>query len=47
MAALVCDICGGKLIVGAGGITVCDSCGMEYSVERMREKSKKSKVLCK
>ena len=38
MAALVCDICGGKLIVGAGGITVCDSCGMEYSVERMREK---------
>ena len=38
MAALVCDICGGKLIVGAGGVTVCDSCGMEYSVERMREK---------
>ena len=38
MAALVCDICGGKLIVGAGGVTVCDSCGMEYSIERMREK---------
>ena len=42
MAALVCDICGGKLIVGAGGITVCDSCGMEYSVERMREKAYRS-----
>ncbi len=26
MAALVCDLCGGKLIMGAGGIAVCDSC---------------------
>lgn len=38
MAALVCDLCGGKLVMGAGGIAVCDSCGMEYSTERMREK---------
>lgn len=38
MAALVCDICGGKLVMGAGGIAVCDSCGMEYSIDRMREK---------
>lgn len=38
MAALVCDICGGKLIMGAGGIAVCDSCGMEYSTDRMKEK---------
>lgn len=38
MAALVCDICGGKLIMGAGGIAVCDSCGMEYSIDRMKEK---------
>lgn len=38
MAALVCDLCGGKLVMGAGGIAVCDSCGMEYSADRMKEK---------
>ena len=38
MAALVCDICGGKLAMGAGGIAVCDSCGMEHTKERMQEK---------
>jgi len=38
MAALMCDICGGKLIMGSGGIAVCDSCGMEHSQDRMKEK---------
>lgn len=38
MAALVCDLCGGKLVMGAGGIAVCDSCGMEHSADRMKEK---------
>lgn len=38
MAALVCDLCGGKLIMGAGGIATCDSCGMEHSADRMKEK---------
>ena len=38
MAALTCDICGGKLVMGSGGIATCDSCGMEYSIERIREK---------
>lgn len=38
MAALVCDLCGGKLVMGSGGIATCDSCGMEHSPERMREK---------
>lgn len=38
MAALVCDICGGKLIMGVGGIATCESCGMEHSVDRMKEK---------
>ncbi|MEG1526452.1 MAG: hypothetical protein RSA96_02340 [Erysipelotrichaceae bacterium] len=38
MAALVCDICGGKLSMGTGGIAVCDSCGLEHTKERMREK---------
>lgn len=38
MAALVCDLCGGKLIMGSGGIAVCDSCGMEHSQDRMKEK---------
>lgn len=38
MAALVCDICGGNLVMGSGGIAVCDSCGMEHSPDRMKEK---------
>jgi len=38
MAALVCDLCGGKLVMGAGGVAVCDTCGMEHSQERMKEK---------
>ena len=38
MAALVCDICGGKLVMGAGGIATCESCGMEHSQDRMKEK---------
>lgn len=38
MAALVCDICGGKLIMGAGGVATCESCGMEHSANRMKEK---------
>lgn len=38
MAALVCDLCGGKLTMGAGGIATCESCGMEHSPDRMKEK---------
>lgn len=38
MGALVCDICGGKLIMGTGGVAVCDSCGMEYSKDAVKEK---------
>ena len=38
MAALVCDLCGGKLVMGSGGIATCDSCGMEHSADRMKEK---------
>lgn len=38
MAAPVCDLCGGKLVMSAGGIAICDNCGMEYSSDRMREK---------
>lgn len=38
MAALTCDLCGGKLVMGAGGIATCDDCGMEHSSERMKEK---------
>lgn len=38
MAALVCDICGGKLSMGSGGIAVCESCGMEHTKERLQEK---------
>lgn len=38
MPALTCDICGGKLKMGKGKIAVCESCGMEHSVDRVREK---------
>lgn len=39
MAMLVCDVCGGNLQMDAGSKTAtCQFCGMQYSVERMREK---------
>lgn len=38
MATLLCDICGEKIIVRAGGTIVCENCGMEYSKERLKEK---------
>jgi hypothetical protein len=37
MAALKCDICGGKLRAKSGGIFECDSCGMEYDKTRIQE----------
>ena len=39
MSALICDICGGKLLVGTGGIAQCDSCQTEHTKERVREKA--------
>lgn len=39
MATLVCDICGGKLVMGAGGKAVCENCGMEYNSDWIREKA--------
>lgn len=38
MNALVCDICGGKLVIQSGGVAKCESCGMEYTKERIQEK---------
>jgi len=38
MATLTCDICGGKLVMGPNGFAVCESCGMQHSIDRMREK---------
>ncbi|MDR2559623.1 MAG: hypothetical protein LBC86_08815 [Oscillospiraceae bacterium] len=31
MKKLVCDVCGGRLLIRSGGVPKCDSCGMEYS----------------
>lgn len=40
MAALTCDICGGKLIMDASGeFAVCESCGMQHSKERVKTKA--------
>lgn len=38
MAALRCEICGGKLIGKPSGIFECDSCGIEYSTEWAKQK---------
>jgi len=39
MQALVCDVCGGTLRMEAGGETaVCQYCGVQYTLERLREK---------
>lgn len=38
MAALSCEICGGKLIGKPGGIFECDSCGMEYDTSWAKAK---------
>ncbi len=39
MANLVCDVCSGTLVMSSGGQkAVCSGCGIEYSVERLREK---------
>lgn len=39
MPTLVCDVCGGKLLVDEGGKTAtCQYCGIQHSIERLREK---------
>lgn len=35
---ILCDVCGGPLMIAAGGVAVCKNCGMEHSIERVREK---------
>ena len=37
MAALQCEICGGKLTAKAGGIFECEYCGMQYDKTRIQE----------
>lgn len=43
---LKCDICGGNLIVQTGGnLVACGTCGIQYSVERIREKAQEAKKI--
>ena len=37
MAALVCEICGGKLMAKSGGLFECEYCGMQYDKTRIQE----------
>ena len=37
MAALQCEICGGKLMAKSGGIFECEYCGMQYDKTRIQE----------
>lgn len=39
MSNLTCDICEGKITIKAGGVAVCEVCGMEHSKERLLEKT--------
>lgn len=38
MGALICDVCGGKLVMGSAGMAICESCGLQHSVDRVKEK---------
>ena len=38
MAALQCDLCGGKIVGKAGGLFECGNCGMEYDAEWAKTK---------
>ena len=38
MELLMCDVCGGKLVMQEGKIAKCEYCGLEYSTESLREK---------
>lgn len=38
MGKMQCDVCGGPLAIDAGGRSAtCKNCGMEHSIERVRE----------
>lgn len=44
MVALKCDICGGRLVMDAKGeFAICQSCGLAYSFERLKQKAQKIK----
>lgn len=38
MAEMKCDLCGGRIVVGLGGVARCQNCDMEYSQDRVQEK---------
>lgn len=40
MGVLGCDICGGNIIIESGGRAICKACGMEYTIDRVKEKVK-------
>lgn len=38
MGKLICDICGGNIVMQSSGeVGICECCGVAYAVERMRE----------
>ena len=44
MGALVCDICGGKLTMQAGGIAVCNVCGINKSYKEDNQDNQQEKL---
>ena len=47
MAALQCEICGGKLMAKAGGLFECEYCGMQYDKLRIQEMVQEIKGIVK
>lgn len=47
MAALQCDICGGKLTGRPGGVFECSSCGMEYDTAWAKAKMQETSGIVK
>ena len=43
MAKLICDFCGGTIVMQSGGCCKCNECGMEYSMDAVREKVQNSR----
>ena len=42
MRGLVCDFCGGNLVISSGGNAICKNCGIEYDKKCIQEKIQKN-----
>ena len=46
MAKLECDVCGGSITIQQGGqVGIYGSCGLKYSIDKIKEKRRKLGVI--